>query len=96
MFLHDLTTHHLAILDLHAFSCDDTQLLLLGRYDEEESIIEIFLSYTIFVEQLESDIQELVSLSMRDEYCEDLLSGLVFVIGELGREELGLFTTEYS
>lgn len=70
VLLYDLTTDHLTILDFHTFSCDDSQFFLLGRYDEEESVIEILLSYFVFIEQLESDIEELISLSMWDQYCE--------------------------
>jgi hypothetical protein len=86
MLLYDLTTDHLTVLDLHTFSCDDTEFFLLGRYDEEESVVEILLSYTILVEQLESDIDELMSLSMRYEYCEYLFCSIMLMCDENPRE----------
>jgi hypothetical protein len=37
-----------------------------------------------------------MSLSVRDEYHEDLLGGRILVLCELGREELGLLVAEYT
>ncbi len=68
MTFYDLATYHLTVFDLHTFTGDDTEFFLIGGDDEEESVVEIFLPDSTLIEQLESYIDELISLSMRDKY----------------------------
>lgn len=82
MILDDISTAHLAIADFHSFSCDDTDFFLFCSDDEEDTIIEMFLSDTIFLENFHPDIDEFISLSMRYDDCHDLLSSSVFMQGK--------------
>ena len=67
MFLYNISTDHIGILEFHSFSNYYSEFFLFGGYDEKESIIQIFLSDPIFIENLEYDIQEFISFSVWDE-----------------------------
>lgn len=80
--LDDVSTPHLSVLEFHPFSRDDADFFLLGGDDEEESVVQILLSDAIFIEKLEPDIKELVSLSMRKKNHYHLFSSLLFMFGK--------------
>jgi hypothetical protein len=96
VFFYDISTYHLSVLEFHSLAGDYAYLLFVGCDDEEESVVETPLSYTVLVKNLESNIYEFVSLSVRYEYREDLLGGRIFMLCELGGEEFSLLITEYA
>ncbi len=83
VFFYDISTYHLSVLELHSLAGDYAYLLFVGYDDEEESVVEAFLSYTVLVKNLESNIYELVSLSVRYEYNCNLLGCCILVLLKL-------------
>jgi hypothetical protein len=85
VFFYDISTYHLSVLEFHSLASDDTYLLFVGCDDEEESVVEVSLSYTVLVKDLESNIYEFVSLSVRYEYNRHLLGCCILVFLKLRR-----------
>lgn len=94
MIFNNISTDHLGIFQLQSFSHDDPEFFLFGRDNKKESIIQIFLTDSVFIEEFESDIKKLISFTMRDKNRHHLFGGFLFVFRKKGIERIFLIFRE--
>ncbi len=82
MIFDNISTDHLRVFQLQPFSHNDPEFFLFGRDYEEKSIIEIFFTDSILIEDFYTNINKFISFTMREKNCYHLFGGFLFMRGK--------------